>query len=135
LLTFEHLNRALPLLDIFSLSPCCSCPYVKPFLGESDAYLKVLSLSSVLLFSFLPQGPTSQQLRKRASCIGISSFQHTTESKTSKGSRNMPKGYSIPNMMDNEVVALFYTCLKCNEGNINFKQVATILGLKDATFA
>jgi hypothetical protein len=47
----------------------------------------------------------------------------------------MPKGHHIPNMMDNEVVALFYTCLKCHDGNIDFQQVATMLGFKDAAFA
>ena len=47
----------------------------------------------------------------------------------------MPKGYSIPNMMDNEIVALLYTCLKHNEGNIDFQKVATDLGLKGVAFA
>lgn len=46
----------------------------------------------------------------------------------------MPKGVSIPNMMDNEYVALLYTCLKHVEGKIDFEKVATELGLKDATF-
>jgi hypothetical protein len=47
----------------------------------------------------------------------------------------MPKGYSITNMMDNEIVALFYTCLKHSEGNINFRKVAADLVLKDAASA
>lgn len=47
----------------------------------------------------------------------------------------MPTGKPVPNMMDNEVVALFYTCLKNYEGAIDFKAVATALGMKDAAFA
>ena len=47
----------------------------------------------------------------------------------------MPKGVPIPNMMDNELVALFYACLKHNEGVIDFQAVSTMLGFKDAAFA
>jgi uncharacterized protein YpuA (DUF1002 family) len=47
----------------------------------------------------------------------------------------MPKGHNIPNMMDNEYIALLYTCLKRNESNIDFQKVANDLALKDAAFA
>jgi hypothetical protein len=47
----------------------------------------------------------------------------------------MPTGVALPNMMDHEVVQCLYTCLKHNQGAIDFKQVAKELGLKDATAA
>lgn len=44
----------------------------------------------------------------------------------------MPGEHTIPNMMDNEVVEFFYTCLKTVDGSlINFEEVARPLGLKD----
>jgi hypothetical protein len=47
----------------------------------------------------------------------------------------MPTGHAIPNMMDNEVVEFFYTCLKNVQGPIDFEEVARILGLKNANSA
>jgi hypothetical protein len=46
----------------------------------------------------------------------------------------MPKGHYIPNMMDNEYVALLYTCLKRNEGDIDFQKVATDLWPEGCSF-
>jgi hypothetical protein len=47
----------------------------------------------------------------------------------------MPTGHTIPNMMDNEVVEFFYTCIKNVDGIINFGEVAKTLGLKDTKAA
>lgn len=47
----------------------------------------------------------------------------------------MPKGHTVPNMMDNEIVEFYHTCLKNLDGVVNFQEVARILGLKDAKSA
>ena len=48
---------------------------------------------------------------------------------------NMPTGKPLPYMMDNEVVEVLYTCVKCAQNNIDFDEAAKMLGLKNASTA
>lgn len=47
----------------------------------------------------------------------------------------MPTGKPLAYMMDNEVVEVLYTCVKCARNNIDFDEAAKMLGLKDASTA